>query len=404
MSLKVALIGAGRRAQGSHLKVLNEFRKDRIEFTAVCDINADTVSAVAALYKVNGYTDIRNMLDKEQIDVCIVTVPPDAHHSVSCYLSNRGVHHLVETPIASSVSLANFAIETAVRNNVIFEVSENFPFMPVEQMTMTVIRSGAVGKIGRVYRLFSTSGAHGISVINDRAGGVPIKVYSLDHSFPVETYVDGMKRTYHREGLEFAAIRYDNGAMGILMCGNKNGALGRNKLVGFEAAGSRGVVVTNGNQGSLGGEEVRVVPDENLMTGGRALSAFYEREYRDIQGESVIQRMWVDIPGSGTLEWSNPYRRYAIPEHLVSVAYLHDSIYNAIERQSPLLYTARRATTDMEILLAMRYSAQRDGAGVELPLEVSPDEEERVRSHFLRTYNKDPYDIEGLLDVSFPRL
>lgn len=404
MRLKVALIGAGRRAQQSHLKVLNQLRKDRIDFTAVCDINPDTVEPISRQYKVNGYTNIREMTAKEKIDVCIVTVPADAHHSVSCYLSQQGIHHLVETPIAPYVDLAKLMIETAHKHQVKLEISENFPYMPVELMTMEVIRAGIIGKVGRVYRLFSTTGYHGISVINERAGGKPVKVHSLQHVYPVEPYVDTMQRKYDKEGLEFGAIHYDNGAMGIFMCGNKNSALGRNKLVGFEVDGSRGVIVTNGNQGSLGGEEVRFAPDEELARGGGTKSAFYEREYQEMEGEKVIQRMWVDLPDGRTIQWHNPFARYAIPEILVSVAYMQESIFQAVEHNNTLLYTPERALTDMEIGVAMRHSIGLDGAGVALPVTIRDDDKQKMRQSFLEKYGKDPYDIEGLIDVNFPRL
>jgi len=40
------------------------------------------------------------------------------------------------------------------------------------------------------------------------------------------------------------------------MVGNKNSCLGRNKIVGFETCGERGTIITNGNQGAAGVENV----------------------------------------------------------------------------------------------------------------------------------------------------
>ncbi|MEF3308069.1 Gfo/Idh/MocA family oxidoreductase [Paenibacillus sp. GYB004] len=404
MRLRVGLVGAGRRAQQSHLKVLHELRKDRLDFVAVCDLHEDTVRTITEQYQVAGYTNLRAMVAKERLDICIVTVPADAHHSVSCYLSSQGIHQLVETPIASHPLLAKQMIDAADQHQVKLEISENFPFMPVERMTMELIRAGVIGEIGRVYRLFSTTGYHGISVINERTGGTPIKINSLDHSFPVVPYKDRMQRTFEQEGLEFGVIRYDNEAMAIFMVGNKNSALGRNKLVGFEADGSRGAIITNGNQGAIGGEEVRVALEDRLQQGGETATVLYQREYADMEDVSVLQRMWVDLPDGRMVQWSNPFARYALPELLVSVAYMHDSLLQAVEVGKPLLYTAARAKTDMEILLAMRYSARRDGAPVSLPLQMEAQEEEELTRQFMKRYGKGPFDVEGLLEISFPRL
>lgn len=404
MTLKVGLIGAGRRAQSTHLKVLEELRKDRIVFAAVCDINPETVNSVAKRYRVNGYTNVRDMIAKEKLDVCIVTVPIDAHHSISCLLSENGIHQLVETPIATHPILAQYMIDTAQKNGVKLEISENFPSMPVELMSMEILRSKALGEVGRIYRLFSTMFYHGVSVMNERSGGNPIKVHSLKHEFPVIPYTDKANRTFDKEELEYGAIYYDNGAMGIFMVGNKNSALGRNKLVGFEVDCEKGVLITNGNQGALGGEEVRIVTKETLANGGRTISVPFQREYAEIGNTKVIQRMWVDLPDIGRLSWENAFGKYSLEESIVPVAYMHESIYSAIESNAPLVYTPERAKLDLEILLAMEYSSARDGAGVSLPLQLDPDEEHKLKESFQSKYGRDPFDIEGLVDISFPRV
>lgn len=402
-SLNVGLIGAGRRAHATHLKVLEQFGKDRINFTAVCDINPKTVQSVSEKYNVRGYTNLRDMIASEKLDVCIVTVPEDAHHSVSCFLSQNGIHHLMETPIAPHPILAQLMIDTAAKHGVKLGVAENFPSMPVEQMSLKVLRSNALGQVGRIYRLFSTVWYHGIAVMNDRAGGNPVKVHSVDHSFPVVPYKDGSNRTFDKEELEFGIIYYDNGVMGIFLVGNKNSALGRNKLVGFETDCAKGILITNGNQSRLGGEEIRVATEASLADGGKTESAFYQREYKEIDGVQTIQKMWVDVPEYGTITWENEFADYALPENVVSVAYMQDSMYKAIERNEPLRYTPEQAKREMEIILATKYSAARDGAGVTLPLQLEPHEEEQLKQYFINRYGKDLYDIDGLIDISFPR-
>lgn len=397
--LKYALIGHGRRGAG-HLSTAATL-KDAFEVVAVCDAHQESAEAGAAKLGVKAYTDVRKMVDEIAPDVCDVVVPVQLHHIVSCYLSRRGIPHNVETGLAPTLGLMDMMIADATENNVKLQTSENFPFVPVEQFVCKLIQEGIIGNVHKCYRLFSTTGYHGLAAIRCRMDANPRSVSSVGHTMPVTPYVDRAKRDFNRENLEFYAVDFDNGGLGIAMVGNKNGCLGRNKLVGFETCGERGTIITNGNQSATGGETVNVCTDEDLLNGGKAQTYEFQRGYSE---NGILRRIFVELPASlgGTVEWINPYHGTTIAESGISLATMLDGIARAVREDTEPLWTGEMGRADQEMVIAAHRSIQVNRQPVELPLEADPAEEEAFDRNFEAQFGVHPRDdIEKALQVNF---
>jgi len=414
--LKYALIGHGRRG-AAHLSTV-QVLKDTFHVVAVCDAHRDSAEAGAAKPGVNAYTDVRKLIDEEHPDVCDVVVPAPLHHIVSCYLSRCGISHNVETPLAPTLGLMDMMIAEATENGVTLQTSENFPFVPVEQFVCKLINADVIGKVHKCYRLFSTTGYHGLAAIRCRmdAGSVfsssrafqsrksiaPIAVSSIGHTMPVVPYVDRAKRDFNSETLEFYAVDFDNGGLGIAMVGNKNGCLGRNKLVGFETCGERGTIITNGNQGASGGETVNVCTDEDItQRAGKAQTYEFQREYSE---SGVLQRIFIELPTAlgSTIEWVNPYRHTQISESGISLATMLDGLGRAVRENTQPLWTGEMGRTDQEMVIAAHRSIRMNRQPVQLPLSPNPDEEAAFDRNFEAQFGIHPRaDIEKALQVNF---
>ena len=398
--LKYALIGHGRRG-AAHLSTA-AMLKDTFEIVAVCDAHAESAETGATRFGVKAYTDVREMIDETSPDVCDVVVPMPLHHIVSCYLSRCGIPHNVETGLAPTLGLMDMMITDAAENGVKLQTSENFPFVPVEQFVCKLIKEGVIGKVHKCYRLFSTTGYHGLAAIRCRMDSAPKLVSSMNHTMPVSPYVDRAKRDHNREGLEFYAVDFENGGIGIAMVGNKNGCLGRNKLVGFETCGERGTIITNGNQGATGGETLNVCTDEDLVeNAGRAQTYAVEREYSD---SGTLQRIFAELPESlgGTVEWVNPYRRTDISETGISLATMLDGIARAVREDTQPLWTGEMGRADQEMVIAAHRSIDLNRQPIELPLEPDPAEEDAFDRDFEVQFGVHPREnIEKALHVNF---
>ena len=397
--LKYALIGHGRRGAG-HLSTAATL-KDSFEVVAVCDAHQESAEAGGEKVGTKAYTDVRKMLDETSPDVCDVVVPMPLHHVVSCYLSRRGISHNVETGLAPTLGLMDMMIDDAAENGVKLQTSENFPFVPVEQFVYKLIQEGVIGNVHKCHRLFSTTGYHGLAAIRYRMDAVPTKVSSIGHTMPVASYVDRAKRDHNRENLEFYAVDFDNGGLGIAMVGNKNSCLGRNKLVGFETCGERGTIITNGNQGATGGETVNVCTDEDLLNGGRAQTYEFQREYNE---DKTLRRIFVELPASlgGIIEWVNPYQGTAISETGISLATMLDGIACAVREDTQPLWTGKMGRADQEMVIAAHRSIQTHRQPIQLPLEPDPAEEDAFDRDFEVQFGVHPReDIEKALQVNF---
>lgn len=398
--LRYALIGCGRRAQ-THIGVVTEMR-DTFEVVAACDADPEAAQRAADRLGVKAYTDVRELVAQEELDICDVVVPGELHHAISCYLSRHGIHQNVETPLAPTLGLMDLMIETAKQHKVKLQTSENFPFLPLEQFVCKLINVGAIGPVHKCYRLFSTTGYHGLAAIRRRMGAKPTSVSSIGHTMPVVPYIDRAGRDFDTESLEYYAVDFDNGGLAIAMVGNKNGCLGRNKLVGFETCGERGTIITNGNQGASGGETVNVCTDEDIAE--RAAMARMYKVQRAYSESGALERTWVELPASlgGVVEWVNPYRDTAITETNVSVATILDGLAQAIHEDGDPLYPAEIGRADMEMVWAANRSRDANRQPIALPLSSDPAEEKAFDQDFIERFGVHPReDVEKVLGVSF---
>ena len=100
MKLRVAGIGAGRRAQ-AHYRALQEV--ENAEVVAICDLDEARAREAAAPFGAETYADYRDMLDTEQPDAVYIITPPNLHAEQVEYAATQKAAIFVEKPVALSV-------------------------------------------------------------------------------------------------------------------------------------------------------------------------------------------------------------------------------------------------------------------------------------------------------------
>lgn len=100
MNLRVAGIGAGRRAQ-AHYRALAQV--ENAEVVAICDVDDARAQEAAAPFGAETYADYRDMLDTEQPDAVYVITPPNLHAEQVEYAATQKAAIFVEKPVALSV-------------------------------------------------------------------------------------------------------------------------------------------------------------------------------------------------------------------------------------------------------------------------------------------------------------
>jgi UDP-N-acetylglucosamine 3-dehydrogenase len=114
--IRIAVAGVGRMGS-NHVRVLSEM--DNVHFTAVCDANRDAAQKAARKHFVPAcYTDLAEMLDRETLDAVVVALPTTSHCSAALQCIERGLHVLLEKPMASSVEECSRILELAASSGI----------------------------------------------------------------------------------------------------------------------------------------------------------------------------------------------------------------------------------------------------------------------------------------------
>ena len=155
--LKLAIIGCGRISD-SHLKAVLANYKN-IEAVALCDILEHKAALEKLGYQIyarekdveiadiNIYSDYKEMLQKEDIDVCSICTESGYHAEIALYCLNHGKHVIVEKPMAMSIIDANKMIDTAKHNGVKLAVCHQNRFNTTIQKLRQAVNEGRFGRI-----------------------------------------------------------------------------------------------------------------------------------------------------------------------------------------------------------------------------------------------------------------
>jgi len=93
------------------------------------------------------YSDYREMLQKEDINTCVICTESGYHAEISLYCLNLKKHVLVEKPMAMSIFDADRMIQAAQKNNLKLAVCYQNRFNPPIQKLRKAIDEGRFGRI-----------------------------------------------------------------------------------------------------------------------------------------------------------------------------------------------------------------------------------------------------------------
>lgn len=160
--LKVGVIGCGSIAKFRHLP---EYATNKnVEIVAVCDIIEERAEEAAKEYDAKAYTDYKEVLADDSIDVISVCLPNYLHAPVSIAALNAGKHVLCEKPMATSREEAEQMIEAASENDKKLMIAHNQRFVSSHEKARDIIASGKVGRIYSFRTAFGHGGPEGWSV------------------------------------------------------------------------------------------------------------------------------------------------------------------------------------------------------------------------------------------------
>src|SRR5215207_4394668 len=108
-TVKMAVVGLGMMGK-PHLKDIAALAQT--ELVAVCDVNRAAADQYAAETHSTAYYDYRDLLEHKPLDAVLVATPHYDHPPISIAALGKGIHVLVEKPIAVQVKDARRMIAT----------------------------------------------------------------------------------------------------------------------------------------------------------------------------------------------------------------------------------------------------------------------------------------------------
>ncbi len=124
--LRVSVVGVGHLGK-AHARILHEIPE--VELVSLADSREDRAREVGERFGVPWTTDFRK-LPGDPRAVCVV-VPTSAHFEVASWFLERGVHVLVEKPMAKTLEEADRLIEAAGKRGLTLQVGHVERFNPI---------------------------------------------------------------------------------------------------------------------------------------------------------------------------------------------------------------------------------------------------------------------------------
>ena len=214
--IKIALIGAGGWGR-QHARIFGE-RPD-VNFCAIAGRTPERTEARAEQFGVRAYTDIGEMLEREQPDLVSVCLPNEGHFAPTLQVIEAGFPLLVEKPLVFDLAEADTLLSEAAARNLFFAINFNHRYAKPAQMAKQAIDAGRLGDIVFATWRFGGEGGAGHPFGN--------LVETQCHGFDMLEYLCGPIKTVMAEfgdqtGLGsfqdmVISLKFESGALGSLV-------------------------------------------------------------------------------------------------------------------------------------------------------------------------------------------
>ena len=147
--IRTAIVGCGRISK-NHFESL-EKHQDNMELISICDNQQTILSAHEKKYNIKGYLDLKDMLEKEDLDLVVICTPSGTHANQTEICAKHSVNVMTEKPMATrwndGVNMVKACDDAGVR---LFVVKQNRSNSTL-QLLKRVVNENRFGKIHMVH-------------------------------------------------------------------------------------------------------------------------------------------------------------------------------------------------------------------------------------------------------------
>lgn len=224
--IRFGFVGAGRRGL-NHIKVASQFEEVSLE--AVCDVDEKRLQEVASTYKVRIYKDLDEMLEKERLDVAVISTPTPLHVSQTIKCLESSLDVLLEKPITLDIGEANKLLKVVRESDRIVAVGFQLRYSNLADKIKEVIDEDTLSMIAGYW--YWTIPLVGWIRLRSQGGGqmVDQAIHLIDLARFFAGEVESVYAAYTEKGRnteEDRAMGFDNWASYVVSLKFENGTVG----------------------------------------------------------------------------------------------------------------------------------------------------------------------------------
>lgn len=254
----MAVIGAGFIGE-LHARILHEY--PLADLVAIVDIREETARFVAARYGCGCYTDMRTMLENEEVDAVDICTPEEYHLEPVRLAAEYKKHILLEKPVAKTSKEAMEISRLAGEHQVRLMIGHILHFDPRYATLLNTVERGELGEIVSMFfrranwkrtsrRLLGKVSFLYYMCVHD----IEFMLACNDKTKPVKVYAQGVScinRDIGQQDTAFLTVSFENGS---IACIQVMWAMPENTAAiletGAEILGTEGIGTIDGrNQG-----------------------------------------------------------------------------------------------------------------------------------------------------------
>lgn len=210
---------------------------DTIRMAAFCDADQSRAQAFAATYTDNKaavFTDHTAMFEQAALDMVVICLPPFAHADEVEQAAQRGVHVLIEKPIALTSDHGWRMVRAAEQAGIVTQVGFMYRFGRAVDELKRRLESGEAGPVGLMSARYFCNSLHS-PWWRDRSKSGGQVVEQVIHLFDVMRYLLGdpvsvysrQQNLFHRttpgytsEDVSATVVNFASGALGVVYATN----------------------------------------------------------------------------------------------------------------------------------------------------------------------------------------
>lgn len=232
--LRTGILGCGNFAH-KHAEIASALPQE-LQFVAFSNPTIEKAQAFAAKYAPQAaiFSDHRAMLDQVDLDLLIIVMPPFAHTDEVQRAAERGIHLLIEKPIALESDQAWAMVEAAEAARIKTQVGFMFRFGEAIERFKALQAAGQTGQIGLMTARYFCNALHADWWRQrEKSGGQLVE--QIIHMFDLLRYLAGdpltvysrQENLFHRdvpdytiEDVSATIMGLPSGGMGVIYATN----------------------------------------------------------------------------------------------------------------------------------------------------------------------------------------